>query len=191
MPSPIAIESGRHRPRFLAARNKLIEAHLYLVPPMAQNLVRRLPPIFRMDDLIAEGNFGLLQAATRYRPRQHNDTPFSAFARPRIYGSMVDSIRRRNYVEATHLRIDSWIESDNFVYDAPDPDESIDESRAMAKLKRIIEAMPEHRRRVLGAWYHDSNLGNLKSIWQRSKCARDAHAAAIEQLRRSFEESAA
>jgi DNA-directed RNA polymerase specialized sigma subunit len=54
--------------------------------------------------LISAGNLGLIAAAERYRPRTHGGTPFSAFARLRIHGAIVDSIRRGPYREAKRAR---------------------------------------------------------------------------------------
>jgi RNA polymerase sigma factor (sigma-70 family) len=97
----VAIDSGGHRERVLKTRDALVLEHLDMVPPIASRLKLTLPPSFELADLIAEGNFGLIRAATRYRPRQHGGTPFSAFARPRIRGAMLDSVRRRHWHENT------------------------------------------------------------------------------------------
>ncbi|MES2136105.1 MAG: sigma-70 family RNA polymerase sigma factor [Pseudomonadota bacterium] len=85
----------------LRTRDELIKQHLDLVPPIARHVHAQLPPSFELDDLVGEGYVGLMHAAARYRPRRHNGTPFSAFARPRIHGAMVDSVRRRAWRENT------------------------------------------------------------------------------------------
>src|ERR1035437_8316817 len=101
MPTVICIETGLHRKRVLEARNALVEAHMHLVPDIAGRIREGLPPSFDLDDPISEGNIGLIQAATRYPPDSHNRKPFSAFARPRIRGAIIDSVRRRRYTDNT------------------------------------------------------------------------------------------
>lgn len=92
-------------------RDCLIESHLKLVPPIARRVKKKLPPSFDLDDLIGEGYIGLMHAAERYRPLTHGGTPFSAYARPRIRGAIVDSVRRKCWQENTHNPLD----------DAPEP----------------------------------------------------------------------
>jgi RNA polymerase sigma factor (sigma-70 family) len=81
--------------------NALIESHIHLVRPIARGVLTHLPPSFELDDLIAEGYVGLIHAARRYDPESHNGTPFSAYARPRIRGAIVDSVRRKAWTENT------------------------------------------------------------------------------------------
>ncbi len=92
-------------------RDGLIIEHLKLVPPIARRVKTRLPPSFELADLISEGTVGLIHAADRYCPRSHNGTPFSAYARQRIHGAIVDSVRRKCWVENTAFPLD----------DAPEP----------------------------------------------------------------------
>ena len=77
------------------ARDQRIEAHLDLVKSMARDVGGR--PLGRgidFDDLVGYGTVGLVEAATRFEER---GVPFSAFARPRIYGAIVDGIRAQHW----------------------------------------------------------------------------------------------
>ena len=77
------------------ARDQRIEAHLDLVKSMAGDIGGR--PLGRgidLDDLVGYGTVGLVEAATRFEER---GVPFSAFARPRIYGAIVDGIRAQHW----------------------------------------------------------------------------------------------
>jgi len=77
------------------ARDQLIEAHLDLVKSMARDIGGR--PLGRgidFDDLVGYGTVGLVEAATRFEER---GVPFAAFARPRIYGAIVDGIRTQHW----------------------------------------------------------------------------------------------
>lgn len=96
--------------RSAVERDRLIELHLHLVPPIARRVKRKVPPSFDLEDLIAEGNIGLMQAASRYKPNAHGGTPFSKFAQLRIYGAILDSVRRRCWIENTHCPLDDAAE---------------------------------------------------------------------------------
>ncbi len=74
----VSIARGSYRAKALFRRDALIQENLNLVPPIAWRVHLLLPPSFELDDLVSEGKLGLLHAATRYRPRQHGGTPFSA-----------------------------------------------------------------------------------------------------------------
>lgn len=109
----------------IAARDTLVKNHLKLVPPIAQRVKKSLPPSFELDDLISEGNIGLIRAAMRYDPGRHDGTPFSAFARPRIHGAMVDSVRRKAWLENTANPLDDAPEG----FETPETLHAIDPSR--------------------------------------------------------------
>jgi RNA polymerase sigma factor (sigma-70 family) len=77
------------------ARDERIKAHLDLVTSIGRDIRGR--PLGRgieLDDLVAYGAIGLVEAATRFEDR---GVPFSAFARPRIYGAIVDGIRAQHW----------------------------------------------------------------------------------------------
>jgi RNA polymerase sigma factor for flagellar operon FliA len=77
------------------ARDERITAYLDLVKSIATDIRGR--PLGRgvdLDDLVAYGRIGLVEAATRFEER---GVPFSVFARPRIYGAIVDGIRTQHW----------------------------------------------------------------------------------------------
>lgn len=95
---------GRHEPgtgkgsrEGYRARDNLIITHLHLVRQVARK-VRRSPQGMgaRLEDLEADGKQGLVEAATRFDPTR--GTRFSAFAKPRIRGAMIDGIRAQSPV---------------------------------------------------------------------------------------------
>jgi RNA polymerase sigma factor (sigma-70 family) len=198
MPTPIT--AGNHRPKLLAERDALVEKHVDLVPPIARAVQRLCPASFELDDLISEGYVGLIHAAVRYRPREHNGTPFSAFARLRIHGAIVDSVRRRCWTENTHFPLD----------DAPEPVHH----RAMPflvrgrhimepdtfrggwrppfrrahlpkPLARAFRTLPARQQAILGAFYADAaTLPDVAGMFGLtvSRAARE-HRTALESLR--------
>jgi RNA polymerase sigma factor for flagellar operon FliA len=78
--------------RDYAARDDLIVTHLHLVRKVARRVRRSSQGRgTRLEDLEADGKKGLVEAATRFDPTM--GTRFSAFAKPRIRGAMIDGIR--------------------------------------------------------------------------------------------------
>lgn len=151
-PPVVSIDSGGHRDRVLARRDELVKENLSLVPPIARRIALALPPCFDVDDLVAVGNLALIHAATRYRPLEHGGAPFSAFARPRIKGEILNSVTRRNWEESTRPPID----------DAPEPIEpaciEIDTDRRLLR-ERVAEAigrLPAHQKAVIAAYYAET-----------------------------------
>jgi RNA polymerase sigma factor for flagellar operon FliA len=94
-------------------------AHVGLVKAMASRLAHRLPPQVEMSELISVGVLGLIDAAGRFRASL--GVPFSAFARRRIHGAMLDALRGLDW--------------------AP---------RALRKLRRDVDAAIADQRRALG-----------------------------------------
>jgi RNA polymerase sigma factor for flagellar operon FliA len=77
------------------ARDELIKAHLDLVKSIAGDIrARPLGRGMELEDLVAYGAIGLVEAATRFEDR---GVPFSAFARRRIYGAIIDGIRTQHW----------------------------------------------------------------------------------------------
>jgi RNA polymerase sigma factor FliA len=72
-------------------RDRLVMEHVGLVKTMAQRLAMRLPAQVEVSDLVSVGVLGLIDAAGRYKPSL--GVPFDAFARRRVQGAMLDSLR--------------------------------------------------------------------------------------------------
>ena len=91
-----ARRSGRDGRTALATRDALTLAHAGFVRRVAHRIGRRLPPHVDRADLVSVGMIGLLDAAARYRPS--TGVPFEAFARPRVSGAIMDSLRDMDWV---------------------------------------------------------------------------------------------
>lgn len=88
-----------------ADRDVLIERHHSFVRALAANIAKSLPPHADVEELVACGNLGLVEAAERYDPRR--SVSFSTFAYYRIRGAIYDCIRKLNFFSAaggTRLR---------------------------------------------------------------------------------------
>ena len=73
------------------ARNALLEHYLFLVKRAAERLERRLPNGVEVDDLMAEGLFGLMHAVDAYNAER--GVRFETFALYGIRGAMLDYLR--------------------------------------------------------------------------------------------------
>ncbi len=71
---------------------KLVIEHLDLVRRIAGTLYQRMRGAVGFEELVAMGNEGLVQAASRYCPNRHNS--FASFARFRIHGAMIDGVAK-------------------------------------------------------------------------------------------------
>ncbi|MES2136973.1 MAG: sigma-70 family RNA polymerase sigma factor [Pseudomonadota bacterium] len=183
----------------LRARDELIKQYLDLVPPIARHVQTQLPPSFEIDDLIGEGYLGLMQAAARYRPRRHNGTPFSAFARPRIHGAMVDSVRRKAWRENTACPIEDAPEGVSqplrpylIKYNAGAPRRrrpvmqfpGFDLRRLPKPLAVALQRLPARQRAVLRAFYGDCETTETvaRLLGLTVPQVVTAHSAALDKL---------
>jgi RNA polymerase sigma factor FliA len=87
----------------LDARDRLVMEHVGLVKTVALRLVRRLPVQVEMNDLVGVGVLGLIDAAARYQTSL--GVPFDAFARRRVHGAMLDSLRELDWAPRSLRRL--------------------------------------------------------------------------------------
>jgi RNA polymerase sigma factor (sigma-70 family) len=153
-----------------------------MVEPIARRVKKMLPPSFQLDDLIQVGRVALLHLATTYRPSQHAGAPFAAYARPRIRGAMLDSVRRRNYQDSTPEPIDHAPEPSH----TPAMEEAIDTARLIDQVESAREQLTQLQRYVIARkysgddpWFTDiaDELGIHE--WR----VRQAHREAVSILR--------
>lgn len=74
-------------------RDRLIEQHISLAQVIAKRLARSVPNGM-VDDLVSAAMVGLVEAANRYDPSIQET--FAAFAQKRIWGAVMDELRRRD-----------------------------------------------------------------------------------------------
>jgi RNA polymerase sigma factor FliA len=81
-----------------------VSRHAELVRRIAHHLAARLPPSVEVDDLIQAGMLGLLEAIKQFDPGA--GASFETYASIRIRGSMIDEIRRGDWVpRSVHRRV--------------------------------------------------------------------------------------
>jgi RNA polymerase sigma factor for flagellar operon FliA len=100
-PNPTAQELWQRYHRGLDANTEdaLVEKYLPLVASAVARLAMTLPEHVDQDDLYSVGLVGLLQALRNYDP--NSGSSFETYARLRIRGSMLDELRRMDWVPRT------------------------------------------------------------------------------------------
>lgn len=78
------------------SESAVVRQHAGLVKRIAQHLLGRLPPCVQLEDLIQAGMIGLLEAAKNYNVEK--GASFETYSSIRIRGSMLDEIRKGDWV---------------------------------------------------------------------------------------------
>jgi RNA polymerase sigma factor FliA len=79
----------------IASRDRIILEHLPLVKAIAIRVHENLPVHVDLDDLIHAGVLGLFDAASKYKADKN--VAFSSYAKHRIKGAMLDSLRQLDW----------------------------------------------------------------------------------------------
>lgn len=77
------------------SQNDLVLEHLPLVRAIAVHVSRKLPEHVDLDDLIQAGTIGLLDAMKKFDSR--DKVAFGAYAKHRIRGAILDSLRQQDW----------------------------------------------------------------------------------------------
>jgi RNA polymerase sigma factor (sigma-70 family) len=182
-PAPVVTLDSGKRERATRRRDQLVADHLDLVLPIARHVLKNLPPSYELEDLVATGNLALVAAAGLYRPSQYGGAPFSAYARHKVRGAILDSVKRRHYLNATMEPTEA----------APEPaappviETEIDRGRLRRKVKEAITWLPEREQAVLREYYSpaEPDLRAVGAVLEISRgTAKKAHRDAITGIRR-------
>ncbi len=85
-------------------RDLLIEQHRSYVRALAIDIAKTLPRHIDLEELVAYGNLGLIEAAERYDPRYR--ASFKTFAWYRIRGAIFDAVRQMGpFSRASHSNL--------------------------------------------------------------------------------------
>ena len=80
-------------------RNETVLKYFPSVRATAIKVHRRLPQQVELDDLISAGFMGLIEAIDRFD--ESRNVPLGSYARQRIHGAIVDSLRAQDWVPRT------------------------------------------------------------------------------------------
>lgn len=87
-----------------ASTSDLVTRHADLVRRIAHHIAARLPPNVDVEDLIQAGMVGLIEAARQFDSKA--GASFETYASIRIRGSMIDEIRRGDWIpRSVHRKV--------------------------------------------------------------------------------------
>jgi RNA polymerase sigma factor FliA len=90
MQARVAIQNAK-----MSKRDRVVLEHLPLVKAIAVRVHENLPVHVDLDDLVHAGVLGLFDAATKYNPDKK--VAFSSYAKHRIKGAILDSLRQLDW----------------------------------------------------------------------------------------------
>ncbi|MBM3727009.1 MAG: FliA/WhiG family RNA polymerase sigma factor [Acidobacteria bacterium] len=96
-------------PRSTDLRDQLVVKHLPLVKAIAVRVHENLPVHVDLDDLAHAGVMGLFDAASKYNPDKKVN--FSSYAKHRIKGAILDSLRQLDWASRDLRRRHKQVES--------------------------------------------------------------------------------
>ena len=97
------------RPPRLARRDRVVLEHLPLVKAIAVRVHENLPVHVDLDDLVHAGIIGLFDAATKFNPEKQ--VVFSSYAKHRIKGAILDSLRQLDWASRDMRRRHKQVEA--------------------------------------------------------------------------------
>src|SRR5579864_7184046 len=92
-----------------ARRDRIVLEHLPLVKAIAVRVHENLPVHVDMDDLVHAGILGLFDAASKYNPDKQ--VAFSSYAKHRIKGAILDSLRQLDWASRDMRRRHKQVEA--------------------------------------------------------------------------------
>jgi RNA polymerase sigma factor FliA len=88
---------------------QLVISHIPLVNAIAAGVRRKLPIQVELDDLVQAGSLGLIDAARKFDARKK--VPFESYAKYRIRGAILDSLRQADWASRDLRRRQKQIET--------------------------------------------------------------------------------
>jgi RNA polymerase sigma factor for flagellar operon FliA len=93
----------------LSRRDRVVLEHLPLVKAIAVRVHENLPVHVDLDDLVHAGILGLFDAATKFNPEKQ--VAFSSYAKHRIKGAILDSLRQLDWASRDLRRRHKQVEA--------------------------------------------------------------------------------
>jgi RNA polymerase sigma factor for flagellar operon FliA len=104
-----ATQQASHQKARLARRDRVVLEHLPLVKAIAVRVHENLPVHVDMDDLVHAGILGLFDAASKFNPEKQ--VAFSSYAKHRIKGAILDSLRQLDWASRDMRRRHKQVEA--------------------------------------------------------------------------------
>src|SRR6202521_5025928 len=102
-------QQGAQQKARLARRDRVVLEHLPLVKAIAVRVHENLPVHVDTDDLVHAGILGLFDAASKYNPDKQ--VAFSSYAKHRIKGAILDSLRQLDWASRDMRRRHKQVEA--------------------------------------------------------------------------------
>jgi RNA polymerase sigma factor for flagellar operon FliA len=102
-------DDNRQQPGEMARRDALVLEHLPLVRAIAARLRTTLPEHVDFDDLVQAGTMGLIDAAHKFD--SNKQVEFSSYAKYRIRGAILDSLRQLDWASRDMRRRHKEVEA--------------------------------------------------------------------------------
>src|SRR5689334_19490297 len=93
----------------LARRDRVVLEHVPLVKAIAVRVHENLPVHVDLDDLVHAGILGLFDAASKFNPEKQ--VVFSSYAKHRIKGAILDSLRQLDWASRDMRRRHKQVEA--------------------------------------------------------------------------------
>ncbi len=166
-----------------------------LVRALAGRVLARLPrgSGIEMSDLIQAGNLGLLQAVRTFRPQ--SGAPLAGYAKFRIRGEMLDTVRRNSRPGLANLGVPcaadgEEIDLESTVSSPPEhsPHSLLAKRQRDAILGQEVQRLPSRYRAVVRLRYSGEyslrEIGAALSVHESRAC--QIHRVALGRLRRAL-----
>jgi len=101
--------SGTAQAARLVRRDRVVLEHLPLVKAIAVRVHENLPVHVDLDDLVHAGILGLFDAASKFNPEKQ--VAFSSYAKHRIKGAILDSLRQLDWASRDMRRRHKQVEA--------------------------------------------------------------------------------
>ena len=150
-------------------RQALIEQHLGYVRAMALDILRTLPAHVELDELIACGNVGLVEAAERFDPRHR--TSFRTFAYYRIRGAIYDALRKMGPLSRADYTRARFAAGANDLLQTIADDESTHAEGGPASLDDEISAAQSALEALIPAYLLSLNTDSVLEVADQSPSA--------------------
>jgi RNA polymerase sigma factor for flagellar operon FliA len=161
---------------------QLLDRCLPYVRRLARRVHRQLGAPCEVEELVAWGQVGLLEACQRFDPDQ--GASFLTFAHYRIQGAILDGLRAM--CRGGHAAGEAHPVDDQ----QPPVDERLHLQRLGRRLRAELVRLPERERRLLlGHYYRGQTLAQVGARLGRSKSwSSRLHARALRRLRHLLQE---
>jgi len=180
------------------AEEAAVTANLGLVRFIAARIASSLPVHVELEDLVQTGTLGLIDAVRRYDPSK--GIPFPAYARYRIRGSILDSLRAldwatRNQRKQRKASLSTRHETQDDL-PAPDvacgenlhPDKLYEAHEARELIRKALVVLPARHRRVVLMYYSgDWSMRAIgRTLGVNESRVSQIHKSALDKMKRAL-----